>query len=52
MESPFYCQAKEAVILKWMTYCKTKFLDDLMQWRMSFLKFKRLGKADRLFVKT
>ena len=37
MNSEFYTQGREAVIQKWLTYAKNKYIDHVMKWRIRVL---------------
>jgi DNA-binding GntR family transcriptional regulator len=34
LKSKMYNEAKEAIIEKWLTYCKNRYVDQVMQWRL------------------
>jgi hypothetical protein len=40
MNSDMYSKAKEAIIEKWVTICKTSFLDEVMKWRIKYLEHR------------
>lgn len=50
MNSDMYNKAKEAIIEKWVTICKTSFLDEVMKWRIKYLEH-RFSEPDQFFVK-
>ena len=35
-----FAAAQEAIITKWMTYCKNQFIDDIMLWRLAYLNYR------------
>lgn len=37
IKGDFWDSAKKAVLEKYLTFCKNKFLDDMMQWRLRYL---------------
>lgn len=37
IQQPIYQEAKVAVMEKYITLCKSAFIDEVMQWRMLFL---------------
>ena len=49
LESPFYEQAKAAIIQKWVGLCKHEHIDRIMQWRLRLMALK-LPKSEISFV--
>ena len=51
LESKMYPEAKEAIIEKWITYAKNRYIDEVMDWRLALLKMKPT-KEECLLLKT
>lgn len=50
MKDDFWESAKNAVIEKYLTYCKNMHLDQVMQWRVRYLKC-RFTREDNYVIK-
>lgn len=50
MKDDFWESAKNAVIEKYLTYCKNMHLDQVMQWRLRYLKC-RFTREDNYVIK-
>jgi hypothetical protein len=46
IDSDFFHTAKEAVIEKWMTYCKNKHIDNIMDWRLRLMACRFTNKEN------
>lgn len=49
-ESTYFSTAKEAVIEKYLTFCKNYYIDEMMQWRIKYLAL-RLTSSEKTWHK-
>lgn len=49
-ESTYFATAKEAVIEKYLTFCKNYYIDEMMQWRLKYLAL-RLTSGEKTWHK-
>lgn len=47
IESPFFPSALAAVLEKWLTLCRTSFVDKIMLWRLKFMVSNKTATAYR-----
>jgi hypothetical protein len=51
LDSPFFNEAKAALIKKWMTFAKSSHIDKVMAWRLIYL-YAKFTPAENTMLKT